>query len=113
LLLIFLYPLFTTSEPLEIIGQGTFFPPGTYVNTYDSIISSPTYMLNLKDADAKRIAQRLPAEDREAMKTWLVTYGIPEDQINVDDTKALLDLWFEYYDPNESLGMIYAKAALL
>jgi len=61
LLLIFLYPLFTTSEPLEIIGQGTFFPPGTYVNTYDSIISSPTYMLNLKDADAKRIAQRLPA----------------------------------------------------
>ena len=109
LLLIFLYPLFTTSEPLEIIGQGTFFPPGTYVNTYDSIVSSPTYMLNLKDADAKRIAQRFPAEDREAMKTWLVTYGIPEDQINVDDIKALLDLWFEYYDPNESLGMIYAK----
>ena len=75
LLLIAIYPLFAKGDPLEIIGQGTFFPPGTYVNTYDSIVSSPTYMLNLKDADAKRIAQRFPAEDREAMKTWLVAFG--------------------------------------
>jgi len=109
LLLIALYPLFVKGDPLAIIGQGTFFPPGTYVNTYDSIYAPNTYTLNLKDAAANRIAQRLPEKDREEMKTWLVAYGIPEEQIDVNDIKALLDIWFENYDPNESLGMIYAK----
>ena len=109
LLLIAIYPLFAKGDPLEIIGQGTFFPPGTYVNTYDSIYAPNTYTLNLKDAAANRIAQRLPEKDREEMKTWLVAYGIPEEQIDVNDIKALLDIWFENYDPNESLGMIYAK----
>ena len=32
LLTVFIYPLFITGRPLEIIGQGTFFPPGIYVN---------------------------------------------------------------------------------
>jgi peptide/nickel transport system permease protein len=109
LLLIAIYPLFVKGDPLAIIGQGTFFPPGTYVNTYDSIYAPNTYTLNLKDAAANRIAQRLPEKDREEMKTWLVAYGIPEEQIDVNDIKALLDIWFENYDPNESLGMIYAK----
>ncbi len=109
LLLIAIYPLFAKGDPLEIIGQGTFFPPGTYVNTYDSIYAPNTYTLNLKDAAANRIAQRLPEKDREEMKAWLVAYGIPEEQIDVNDIKALLDTWFENYDPNESLGMIYAK----
>ena len=109
LLLIAIYPLFVKGDPLAIIGQGTFFPPGTYVNTYDSIYAPNTYTLNLKDAAANRIAQRLPEKDREEMKTWLVAYGIPEEQIDVNDIKALLDTWFENYDPNESLGMIYAK----
>ena len=109
LLLIAIYPLFIKGDPLAIIGQGTFFPPGTYVNTYDSIYAPNTYTLNLKDAAANRIAQRLPEKDREEMKTWLVAYGIPEEQIDVNDIKALLDIWFENYDPNESLGMIYAK----
>ncbi len=109
LLLIALYPLFVKGDPLAIIGQGTFFPPGTYVNTYDSIYAPNTYTFNLKDAAANRIAQRLPEKDREEMKAWLVAYGIPEEQIDVNDIKALLDIWFENYDPNESLGMIYAK----
>ena len=109
LLLIAIYPLFAKGDPLEIIGQGTFFPPGTYVNTYDSIYAPNTYTLNLKDAAANRIAQRLPEKDREEMKAWMVAYGIPEEQIDVNDIKALLDIWFENYDPNESLGMIYAK----
>ncbi len=109
LLLIAIYPLFVKGDPLAIIGLGTFFPPGTYVNTYDSIYAPNTYTLNLKDAAANRIAQRLPEKDREEMKTWLVAYGIPEEQIDVNDIKALLDIWFENYDPNESLGMIYAK----
>jgi peptide/nickel transport system permease protein len=29
LLIVTIYPLFITGSPLEIIGQGTFFPPGS------------------------------------------------------------------------------------
>ena len=32
LLTIIFYPLIITDHPLSIIGQGTFFPPGVYVN---------------------------------------------------------------------------------
>ena len=42
---VIIYPLFVKDAPLAIIGQGTFFPPGIYVNVYDSI-GSPTYTLN-------------------------------------------------------------------
>ncbi len=37
LLIVIVYPLIITDPPLGIIGQGTFFPPGIYVNVYDSI----------------------------------------------------------------------------
>ena len=43
LLMVIIYPLFVTDAPLEIIGQGTFFPPGIYVNVYDSIGSTHVY----------------------------------------------------------------------
>ncbi len=79
---------------MEIIAQGTFFPPGIYVNVYDSI-GSPKYILNLDDAAAKRIASKLSDDDRLAMKEWLVADGIPEDQIDITDTAKLLDQWDE------------------
>ena len=37
LLIVILYPIVFPTPPLEIIGQGTFFEPGIYVNVYDSI----------------------------------------------------------------------------
>lgn len=58
LLVVLVYPLIITDPPLEIIGQGTFFEPGIYVNVYDSI-GSTHYTLNLDDAEAKRA---LPAD---------------------------------------------------
>ncbi|MGA9351761.1 MAG: ABC transporter permease, partial [Anaerolineae bacterium] len=58
LLIVIVYPLIITYPPLEIIGQGTFFPPGIYVNVYDSI-GSTTYILHLDNAAAKRIASKL------------------------------------------------------
>jgi peptide/nickel transport system permease protein len=103
------YPLFVRDAPLGIIGQGTFFPPGIYVNVYDSIGGTP-YTLNLDDAAAKRIASRLSEEDRQAIKEWLVADGIPENQIDTTDTKSLLDLWANNYVPNKNLpGMTFAK----
>ena len=76
LLIVFVYPLFIKDPPLQIIGQGTFFPPGIYVSAFDSINPPTTYTLNLDDAAAKRIANKLSQDDRAAMKEWLVAAGI-------------------------------------
>ena len=97
LLTVFLYPLIITDSPLAIIGQGTFFPPGIYVNVFDSI-NSPAYTIMLDDAAAKRIASRLNDEDRAAIREWLVGAGIPEGEIDIANTEALLGLWVNNYD---------------
>jgi len=109
LLTVIIYPLFVTGNPLEIIGQGTFFPPGIYVNVYDSINTEP-YILNLDDAAANRIASTLGDEERLAMQEWLVAYGIPEDEIDIADTEKLLGKWENNYDPEIVVtGMTNAK----
>ena len=109
LLTVIIYPLFVTGNPLEIIGQGTFFPPGIYVNVYDSINTKP-YILNLDDAAANRIASTLGDEERLAMQEWLVAYGIPEDEIDIADTEKLLGKWENNYDPEIVVtGMTNAK----
>jgi len=109
LLIVIIYPLIVPDPPLQIIGQGTFFEPGIYVNVYDSI-SSPHYTLNLDDAAARRIANKLSDEDRLAMKEWLVAAGIPENEIDIEDTENLLDRWVNNYDPAAKIaGMTNAK----
>ena len=109
LLIIIVYPLIIPDSPLAIIGQGTFFPPGIYVSTYDSV-NSPAYTLNLKEAAAKRIASKLKDEDRLAMKEWLVKAGIPETEIEHGDTQKLLTLWETNYDAKKNIpGMTNAK----
>jgi peptide/nickel transport system permease protein len=109
LLMVLVYPLFVTGKPLQIIGQGTFFPPGIYVSSYDTI-NSPQYTLNLNDAAANRIASKLNDEERLAMKDWLVADGIPENEIDITDTEKLLDQWVNNFDPiRQFTGMTYAK----
>jgi peptide/nickel transport system permease protein len=108
-LTVIIYPLFVRADPLEIIGQGTFFPPGIYVNVYDSIESSP-FTINLDDAAAKRIANKLGDDDRQAMQEWLVAYGIPENEIDIANTEKLLEQWVNNYDPAEKIpGMTNAR----
>jgi peptide/nickel transport system permease protein len=109
LLTVIVYPLFVPDEPLEIIAMGTFFEPGIYVNVYDSI-ESPVYTINLDDAATKRIANKLKNEDRLAIQEWLVAFGIPEDEIDIEDTEKLLDQWVNNYDPTAKIpGMTNAK----
>lgn len=98
LLVVIVYPLLIPDPPLEIIGQGTFFRPGIYVNVYDSI-GAPHYTLNLSEAAERRIGSRLNDADRLAMKEWLTAFGIPEAEIDIEDTAALLALWENNYDP--------------
>lgn len=109
LLFVIVYPLVVPDAPLAILGLGTFFPPGIYVSTYDSL-NSPVYTLNLKNADARRIASKLKTEDRLAMKEWLVAAGIPEIEIDHADTEQLLTLWEANYDAKKPIpGMTNAR----
>jgi ABC-type dipeptide/oligopeptide/nickel transport system permease subunit len=109
LLVVIIYPLIIKEAPLQIIGQGTFFPPGIYTSVYDSI-GSTTYTLQLDNAAARRIASKLSNDDRLAMHDWLVAFGVPEEEIDIADTVNLLDLWEKDYDPNKSFpGMTFAK----
>ncbi|MBN1657715.1 MAG: ABC transporter permease [Anaerolineae bacterium] len=110
LLMVIVYPLIIKSPPLEIISQGTFFPPGVYVDIYDSISANNTYTLLLRDATARRIASKLKEEDRLAIKEWLVGAGIPENEIDPADTAKLLDQWVQNYDSKTKIpGMTNAK----
>lgn len=105
-----IYPMIIKDAPLGIIAQGTFFPPGIYVNVYDSINSPTTYTLNLNGADAKRIANKLSEEDRQSIKEWLVADGISASDIDTANTEKLLDQWVKNYDPKKNIpGMTNAK----
>ena len=109
LLIVIIYPLVITDAPLAIIGQGTFFPPGIYVNVYDSMDSTP-YILNLDDAVAKRIAGKLGDQERLDIKDWLVAAGIPENEIDTSNTEQLLEQWVNNYDPQKKVaGMTFAR----
>jgi peptide/nickel transport system permease protein len=110
LLIVIIYPLIITDAPLAIIAQGTFFPPGIYVSTLDSINAPTTYILNLDNAAAKRIANKLSHEDRLAIKDWLVADGLPENEIDINNTAQLLGLWESHFDPKANIaGMTNAK----
>ncbi len=102
------YPLIVKDPPLAIIGQGTFFEPGIYVNLFDSI-NSKRYMLSLEDAAAKRIASKLGNEERLDMKAWLLAAGVPENDIDISDNAKLMDLWVSAYDPAKEVDMTSAK----
>lgn len=112
-LTVIIFPLFVKTPPLGIISQGStqgsFLPPGIYVNVFDSVGTTP-YTLIMDDAKAKRIASKLTPDDRTALKDWLVSAGIPADEIDTTDTKSLLELWTSNYDPKKDLpGMTFAK----
>jgi peptide/nickel transport system permease protein len=109
ILFVILYPLFVRYPPLEIIGQGTFFPPGIYVNVYDSIGSPTLYTLNLDDASAKRIANKLKESDRLAIQEYLVGSGYLESEIDTTDTAKLLEQWVNTFEPTKRIpGMTNA-----
>ena len=102
LLIVIVYPLLIPDAPLAIVGQGTFFEPGIYVSVYDSLSSTP-HTLNLDDAAAKRIASRLKEEDRLAIKKWLVSAGLPENEIDITNTAQLLNQWVNNYDSKKEI----------
>ena len=108
-LTVLIYPLFIKAPPLDIVSRGTFLPPGIYVNVYDSVGFSTRYTLLLDEAATRRIASKLGDEDRLAMKEWLVAMEIPEEEIDIEDTAKLLELWTNNFDPTARIpGMTNA-----
>jgi len=108
LLTTIIYPIIIKYEPLEMIGTGTFFEPGIYVNVYDAV-DAKQYILQLDDASAKRIASKLSDQERLDMKDWLMADGIPENEIDTADTVKLMNLWESNYDPSKKLNMTYSR----
>ena len=98
LLFVLIYPLFVPGNPLAIIGRGTFFEPGLYVNVYDAM-NTESRTLMLDNAGTNRIAAKLSSADRTAMQDYLIAVGVDEADIELEDTEKLLDLWEAYYDP--------------
>ena len=117
LIFVFLYPLFNPGDPLRMIGLGTFFKPGTYISTYDSL-NSRQYTLRLPDAEKNRIDDKLNNDDRQSMQTWLLLFaeqeggveGLTEEEIDVNNTEELLTLWWTHFDESIRIeGMITAE----
>ncbi len=92
------YPMIVTTDPLQIIGMGTFFEPGIYVNVFDGL-GSKMYTLDIDEATENRIASKLGDEERLAMEEWLLDFGIPQEEIDIEDTEKLMELWENNYDP--------------
>ncbi len=102
LLFIFIYPLFCPGDPLLSIGVGTYAPPGTYVSVYDTL-NTETETLRLPEADENRLAKALTDEDRVSMIAWFTKAGVDVTGLDMNDTDAMLDKWFENYDPTIKL----------
>jgi len=99
LLTVLIYPIFVKDPPLGIISQGTFLAPGTYVNLYDSMSAAPRYTLLIDGAAARRIGTKLGNDERLAMQKWLVGKGLPEEDVTIENTTKLIELWENNFDP--------------
>lgn len=109
LLMMWIYPLFNPGNPLEMIGLGTFFKPGTYVSVYDAV-NTETNTLKIDEAEQNRLYSKLSMEDRTAMLEWFEAVGVATDTIDIDDTDTLLELWNLHYDSSiRPEGMTKAK----
>ncbi|MDO5294410.1 MAG: ABC transporter permease [bacterium] len=108
-LTVLIYPLIVTGDPLEMIGNGAFFEPGTYVNV-DEVVNSEQYKLHI-DAKSKKIEKELDQTTRNDMKEWLVKFGgVDEASIDTSDATGLLKLWQDNYSADiKTTGLTAAK----
>lgn len=97
MIVVVMYPLFIPDEPLAILGQGTFFEPGIYVNVFDTMGVEPQTLM-LDDDVENRIAAKLGVEERELIKVYLMAVGVAESDIDTADTATLIDQWDTNYD---------------
>ena len=109
LLTIIIYPIIVTADPLEMIGNGNFFKPGTYVNTSETI-SAKQYTFNVDVSQASKLDRQLDDTQRTKMADWLVRFGgVDESEIDTSDSVALVELWKNNYSKDvDQTGLIAA-----
>lgn len=109
LLMIILYPLIVATSPLEMVGNGNFFPPGTYVSQQEAATEKNAYTLNV-DTSASRLSAALGPDEISAMADWLTKFGgVKESEIDVSDLPGLVSLWKSHYDPSLSSSLKSSK----
>jgi ABC-type dipeptide/oligopeptide/nickel transport system permease subunit len=109
LLTVIFYPIFVTTDPLEMIGQGNFFKPGTYVNVSETV-SAKQYTLNVDVSSEAKLEAKLDDTQRERMADWLVRFGgVDESEIDTSNAAALVELWKNNYSKDaDQTGLISA-----
>ncbi len=109
LLTVIIYPLVVIADPLEMVGNGNFFKPGTYVSVKDAV-EGTHYTLNI-DVQSGSLDNKISADDKADMKDWLVKYGgVAEADVDINDTEGLIELWGTHYDPDaEQKGILAFK----
>ncbi|RKI90291.1 ABC transporter permease [Parablautia intestinalis] len=109
LLTVIIYPLVVIADPLEMVGNGNFFKPGTYVSVKDAV-EGTHYTLNI-DVQSGSLDNKISADDKADMKDWLVKYGgVAEADVDINDTEGLIELWGTHYDPDaEQKGILASK----
>ncbi|MCI8614538.1 MAG: ABC transporter permease [Lachnospiraceae bacterium] len=109
LLTVIIYPLVVIADPLEMVGNGNFFKPGTYVSVKDAV-EGTHYTLNI-DVQSGSLDNKISADDKADMKDWLVKYGgVAEADVDINDTEGLIELWQTHYDPDaEQKGILASK----
>lgn len=109
LLFTFIYPWFVTADPLEMIGQGNFFKPGTYVSVKDTV-DSKQYTMNI-EAKAGNLGAYLTDVQKTDMRDWLVKFGgISQEEMDAADDNQLVELWVEHYDSTaDQKGLLASK----
>ncbi|MDD2954808.1 MAG: ABC transporter permease [Oscillospiraceae bacterium] len=105
LLFVFLYPLFDSGDPLEMIAVQSYLKPGTYVSQYD-VAGSDGITLDVVASD-KKLASHLPEADRNKMKTYLVDFvGLDANQVDTNNIPKLIEQWMDNYNPNNKAGLL-------
>lgn len=109
ILTLIIYPMICPGNPLQMVSKGTFFKPGIYISVYDSV-STNSGTIVLPDADDKRLAKKLSAEDKISMVQWLGAAGVDPNEIDLDDTDELIKIWNDNYDSSvKPKGMTMAQ----
>lgn len=92
-----IYPWVVVADPLEMVGQGNFFKPGTYISVKDAV-ETKQYTLNIT-AKIGNVADHISDENKADMRDWLVNYGgVSQEDMDAADDAALIELWAENYD---------------
>jgi ABC-type dipeptide/oligopeptide/nickel transport system permease subunit len=93
-----LFPVFSSADPLEMVG-GLFFKPGTYVSITDTI-DSKVYEMNV-DTQKNKIAKAATDEELALMLEWFEKAGSTVDVSGLtigQDNETIVTTWLTNYD---------------